>query len=93
MSAPTVDGTLKDMYDVVYVTMGNPIYMGIYVATFILLAFHLKHGFQSAFQTLGFRHPKYTPIIKNLGYFIAFVLPLGFAAVSIIVFLKANGYI
>jgi succinate dehydrogenase / fumarate reductase cytochrome b subunit len=36
-----------------------------YVISMIVLAYHLLHGFQSAFQSLGFNHPKYTPLIKN----------------------------
>ena len=31
------------------------------------LAFHLSHGFQSGFQSLGFRHAKYTPVIEKAG--------------------------
>ena len=81
---------LKDMYGLVYATLGNPIFMGIYVLTFVLLAFHLNHGFQSAFQTLGVNHPKYTPMIKGLGTLIAFALPLGFVVVAVGVFLIHN---
>ncbi len=39
----------------------------IYVAGIISLFWHLLQGFQSAFQTLGVNHKKYTPIIKSLG--------------------------
>jgi len=35
-----------------------------YVISFVLLGLHLAHGFQSSFQSVGARHPKYTPIIK-----------------------------
>ena len=35
-------------------------------------------GFQSAFQSVGFRHNKYTPLIKNLGTVYAILIPLGF---------------
>jgi succinate dehydrogenase / fumarate reductase cytochrome b subunit len=34
----------------------------------ISLAWHLLHGFQSAFQTFGINHKRYTPIIKVLGW-------------------------
>ncbi|MFT5617325.1 MAG: succinate dehydrogenase / fumarate reductase cytochrome b subunit [Arenicella sp.] len=88
-----LDGEYKDMYAVVYETLGNPVFMIIYVVTFLILAMHLAHGFESAFQTLGFRHPKYTPIIKNLGKAVAAIFPIGFAVIAVIVFLKANGYV
>jgi succinate dehydrogenase / fumarate reductase, cytochrome b subunit len=39
----------------------------IYVLGVISLFWHLLHGFQSAFQTLGINHKKYTPIINTIG--------------------------
>lgn len=39
----------------------------IYCLGVISLFWHLLHGFQSAFQTLGINHKKYTPIIKTIG--------------------------
>lgn len=38
-----------------------------YIIAFVLLGLHLAHGFQSSFQSVGARHPKYTPVIKALG--------------------------
>ncbi len=38
-----------------------------YVIAFVLLGLHLSHGFQSSFQSIGARHPKYTPVIKAFG--------------------------
>jgi hypothetical protein len=40
----------------------------IYIPSFIFLSLHLMHGFQSAFQSVGFSHSKYTPILKKLGF-------------------------
>src|SRR5262249_55440792 len=36
----------------------------VYIAGSLALGYHVLHGFQSAFQTLGVNHPRYTPIIK-----------------------------
>ncbi|MEP7269830.1 MAG: succinate dehydrogenase cytochrome b subunit [Saprospiraceae bacterium] len=55
-----------------------------YVLSMILLAYHLRHGFQSAFQSLGFSHPKYTPIIKGIGNLFSVLIPIGFAIIPII---------
>lgn len=55
----------------------------IYVVAFVLLALHLMHGFQSAFQSVGFRHNKYTPIIKKLGTLYAILIPLGFIFIAL----------
>jgi succinate dehydrogenase / fumarate reductase cytochrome b subunit len=43
------------------------------------LGYHLLHGFQSAFQSLGFNHKKYTPLIKAIGTGFSIVVPLIFA--------------
>ena len=45
-----------------------------------MLTFHLVHGFQSAFQTLGLAHPQWTPIIRVLGVLLAVTFGLGFAS-------------
>ncbi len=50
-----------------------------YLFAFIALAFHLNHGFQSAFQTLGVNQKKYTPFIKLAGKAYSIVIPGGFA--------------
>jgi succinate dehydrogenase / fumarate reductase cytochrome b subunit len=38
-----------------------------YIAGVASLFWHLLHGFQSAFQSLGINHKKYSPIIKAAG--------------------------
>jgi succinate dehydrogenase / fumarate reductase cytochrome b subunit len=59
-----------------------------YVISMIVLAYHLLHGFQSAFQSLGFNHPKYTPLIKKLGAAFAILVPLLFAIIPVIIFMN-----
>ncbi|MBK0382241.1 succinate dehydrogenase cytochrome b subunit [Pedobacter sp. SD-b] len=59
-----------------------------YVLAMAALAFHLVHGFQSAFQTLGWNHHKYRPLIKFIGLWVFSIgIPLGFAAMPIYLFL------
>jgi succinate dehydrogenase / fumarate reductase cytochrome b subunit len=59
-----------------------------YVISMVVLAYHLLHGFQSAFQSLGFNHPKYTPLIKKLGAAFAILVPLLFAIIPVIIFMN-----
>jgi succinate dehydrogenase / fumarate reductase cytochrome b subunit len=49
----------------------------------VFLGFHLVHGFESAFQTLGINHKKYTPLLKKIGLLFAIAVPAGFAAMPI----------
>jgi len=62
--------------------MGDPMHIIIYTISFIFLALHLMHGFQSAFQSVGFNHNKYTPLLKKLGKAYAILVPLGFIFVA-----------
>jgi succinate dehydrogenase / fumarate reductase cytochrome b subunit len=57
----------------------------IYLVGVISLSYHLLHGFQSAFQTLGLNHKKYTPLIKKTGIAFSIIVPLAFAAMPIVI--------
>mgnify|MGYP002629511717 CR=1 FL=1 len=59
----------------------------IYVAAFVFLGLHTNHGFESSFQSVGANHPKYTPILKKIGFFYSIVIPAGFAFIAIYHFL------
>lgn len=71
------------LYDHVTGWFHNPLYAGFYVLAMIALGLHLSHGVQSAFQTLGVNHPRYTPAIKKLSLAFAVVIALGFAVMPI----------
>lgn len=62
-----------------------------YVVAMAAVAFHLTHGFQSAFQSLGLNHPKYNKIIRSLGYGFAILIPLAFAIIPVMIFLDQMG--
>jgi len=66
-------------------------YAILYIIAVILLGFHLNHGFQSAFQTFGWNHKKYTPIIKKLGTLYAIIMAVGFASLPIYFFFFYGG--
>ena len=55
----------------------------LYIVSFVLLGLHLAHGFQSSFQSVGARHPKYTPMLKTLGNWYSILIPLGFIIIAI----------
>lgn len=77
------DHEYKDLYNLVAVAFKELWIVIFYVVAMVVLAFHLLHGFQSGFQTLGMNHKKYTPIIKGLGVIFAIAIPLGFAAMPL----------
>ncbi|MBX2934881.1 MAG: succinate dehydrogenase cytochrome b subunit [Ferruginibacter sp.] len=59
----------------------------VYILGVISLAWHLMHGFQSAFQSLGINHKRYTPIIKNVGVAFSIIVPLIFALMPLAFYL------
>ena len=61
----------------------NPLRVAFYVVSFVLLGLHLAHGFQSSFQSVGARHPKYTPVIKALGNWYSILIPAGFIFIAV----------
>jgi succinate dehydrogenase / fumarate reductase cytochrome b subunit len=76
---------VKDIHTKVATSFSNIWYVIFYVIAMGAVAFHLLHGFQSAFQTLGWRHRKYTPVVKFIGtWFFGVIIPLGFALMPIV---------
>lgn len=74
---------VKNLYLKVSQSFAQPWIVIVYVLSMVALAFHLMHGFWSAFQTLGLNHRKYTPLIKALGMIFAIVVPLAFAIIPV----------
>lgn len=83
MAVDTSGTPIKDMYTMVLVAFSQLWYSAIYVVAILLLGSHLNHGFQSAFQSIGLRHKKYTPTIKKAGTAFAVAITLGFISFPI----------
>lgn len=79
--------TVKDIYSKVVWSFSQLWIVIVYLIGLVALFFHLWHGFESAFQTLGLNHKKYTPIIKGLGKVYSILVPIGFAILPIYIFL------
>lgn len=80
------DPAVKDLYSRVSMAFGELWIVVCYIIGLLALAFHLLHGFESAFQTLGLRHKKYTPLISALGKAYAILIPLGFAIIPLYIY-------
>jgi succinate dehydrogenase / fumarate reductase cytochrome b subunit len=73
----------SNLYGVVVGWFQNPLYASFYVLALIALGLHLSHGFQSALQTLGLNHPRYTPTLRKIGLALAALVTLGFISMPI----------
>lgn len=78
---------MKDLHEEVMVAFQEWWIVLLYVISVIAIGFHLFHGFQSAFTSLGLKTPKVEAAIKTLGYGFAIVIPLAFAAIPVYVYL------
>ena len=76
----------KDLHKITFAFFQHPktglIATILYVLAMIVLSFHLLHGFQSAFQSLGVNN-KFTPSIKTFGTLFAIIVPLLFAIIPV----------
>ncbi len=81
-----VEGDHENFYGMAHELFKIPGYIVFYLVSFIILSFHLNHAFQSAFQTLGLNHQKYTSCIKTLGLIYSIVIPLGYIIIPVIIY-------
>jgi succinate dehydrogenase / fumarate reductase cytochrome b subunit len=80
--------SVHDLYkEMLQVFQDNLLIVVVYVLGVISLCWHLLHGFQSAFQTFGWNHKKYTPLIKSLGVAYSIIICLLFAMMPIAIYL------
>jgi len=49
----------------------------------VVVAFHVRHGLWSAFQTLGLNHPKYMPFIRKASVVFGVIIGVGFGSIPI----------
>ena len=69
----------------------EPIVSLIYIVAMLLAGSHLSHGIWSMFQSVGFSHPRYTPLIKKFAAVFAWILIAGFICVPIAVLTRLVG--
>ncbi|HAH31841.1 MAG TPA: succinate dehydrogenase [Elusimicrobia bacterium] len=69
-------------YQMITSAFRSKMFVAVYIGGALALVLHLSHGMQSAFQTLGVNHPKYTPLIKLGGWLVALAMMI-FAFISV----------
>jgi succinate dehydrogenase / fumarate reductase, cytochrome b subunit len=83
-------GESETMFQRVAGAFQNPWYDAFYVVALVFLGYHLKHGFQSMFQTLGLRSTKYQRLIDIIAIIFWLLIPLGFAAMPLYFLFRAH---
>lgn len=73
----------EDLFAVMRESFQNLWIVILYVLSMISLAYHLMHGFSSAFQTFGWNHKKYSPIVKAVGFWYSIIISVLFALMPV----------
>jgi succinate dehydrogenase / fumarate reductase cytochrome b subunit len=86
-----IDGVMiRDLYRLTIEVFSKPGYVIWYVGAMSLMGFHLRHGFWSAFQSLGVNHPRYTPIIYGFALLFALIMGIGFLILPVIIYFRGG---
>lgn len=72
-----------NLYAVMLQVFQNPVVVVLYVLGCISLAYHLMHGFQSAFRTLGVSNKRYLDMLRFTGYGFSIIVSIAFAMMPI----------
>ncbi|HYC40629.1 MAG TPA: succinate dehydrogenase cytochrome b subunit [Chitinophagaceae bacterium] len=83
---------VHDLFGRMVEVFQNPWIVILYVVGCISLAWHLLHGFQSAFRTIGLSNPKYIRLVQATGAAFSVIVPLLFALMPVSIHLGWIGY-
>ena len=73
-----------NLFNEMKLVFSSPLIVGFYLFSLAALFWHLAHGFQSAFQTFGLNHKRYTPIIKAAGWIYTIIIITAFALMPLL---------
>jgi succinate dehydrogenase / fumarate reductase, cytochrome b subunit len=76
-----------DLFMRMYEVFQEPVIVILYLLGVASLAFHLFHGFHSAFRSLGVHNRKYLLMLKSLGYGFTIIVSILFALMPISMYL------
>jgi len=79
--------TYHELYGKMVVVFQNPWIVVLYVIGCISLAWHLIHGFQSGFRTLGVSNKKWLALLNGTGWIFSIIVCLLFAMMPISMYL------
>lgn len=72
-----------DVYNMVVRSFGDPKVAGTYIVAVLLTGWHLSHGIQSLFQSLGVLNTTWRPVARMGGTLLAWAIALAFVAVPL----------
>ena len=83
----SVDGVpMRDLARLVIETFRNPVYTFGYLGVMLLLGLHLRHGFWSAWQSLGVLHSPWSSVVYIIAFIFALLIAIGFIVLPLAIF-------
>jgi succinate dehydrogenase / fumarate reductase, cytochrome b subunit len=80
-------GDLPDVYHNVVAGFSSVPAALAYIAAMLFLGFHMSHGVWSMFQSMGWNHPRYTPLVRRLAVAVTVAIVLGNISIPLSVLL------
>ena len=75
-------------YDELVEKFHDPLRVGFYVLCFVFLCLHLLHGFQSAFQSMGWKDDARKKLISSVGNWYSYIICGGFIFIALFHYIK-----
>ncbi len=76
---------MKNIFAVVVEAFKQPLTTGIYVVVMIMLGLHLRHGFWSAFQSMGWNNDRWMNTLQTLARVFSVLFALGFIVLPLFI--------
>ena len=73
----------RDLYRLEMENFANPLVVGFYVVSMLVVGSHLWHGITSSLQSLGLEHPRWTPRVLVAGKAVAVLIAGGFIVIAV----------
>src|SRR5215470_4854715 len=78
----------RDLYRQEMEVFSNPLVVGFYVLTMVIVGSHLWHGIGSSLQSLGLVHEKWTPRILAAGKVLAVLIAGAFIVIAVWAYMR-----
>lgn len=82
--------TMRDLYRLLLEEFSSPVTVIWYVFAVCSLGLHVSHGFWSAFQSIGFNHPKYNCTLRLASKAFGVLVAVGYSALPIYCFFQGG---
>ncbi len=81
---------VKNLYKTVVTWFKDPAFTAFTVVAMILLGLHLRHGFWSAFQSLGWTNDRWLPILTRVALVVSILLAISFILLPVVLFINGD---